>query len=72
MHDFRVGRKKVLITTDVVARGIDVLQVSMVVNYDMPTDHTGAPDAETYLHRIGRTGRCGRLDVSNSFVHDQI
>lgn len=71
MDDFREGRKKVLITTNVIARGIDVLQVNMVVNYDMPTDVNGSPDAETYLHRIGRTGRFGRLGISISFVHDQ-
>ena len=71
MDDFREGRKKVLITTNVIARGIDVLQVNMVVNYDMPTDQNGLPDAETYLHRIGRTGRFGRLGISINFVHDQ-
>lgn len=71
MDDFREGRKKVLITTNVIARGIDVLQVNMVVNYDMPTDQNGVPDAETYLHRIGRTGRFGRLGISINFVHDQ-
>ncbi|BFZ58050.1 RNA helicase required for poly(A+) mRNA export [Savitreella phatthalungensis] len=71
MDDFRTGRKKVLITTNVIARGIDVLQVNMVVNYDMPTDAEGKPDPETYLHRIGRTGRFGRLGVSVNFVHDK-
>lgn len=71
MDDFRQGRKKVLITTNVIARGIDVLQVNMVVNYDMPTDGNGKPDPETYLHRIGRTGRFGRLGVSVNFVHDR-
>ena len=71
MDDFREGRKKVLITTNVIARGIDVLQVNMVVNYDLPTDQAGRPDAETYLHRIGRTGRFGRLGISINFVHDQ-
>lgn len=70
MDAFRTGRKKVLITTNVIARGIDVLQVNMVVNYDMPTDQAGNPDAETYLHRIGRTGRFGRLGISINFVHD--
>ncbi|CCG82999.1 ATP-dependent RNA helicase dbp5 [Taphrina deformans PYCC 5710] len=70
MDDFREGRKKVLITTNVIARGIDVLQVNMVVNYDMPTDQNGKPDPETYLHRIGRTGRFGRLGISINFVHD--
>lgn len=53
MESFRDGKTKVLITTNVIARGIDVLQVNMVVNYDLPTDAQGQPDPETYLHRIG-------------------
>ncbi|KAJ3116690.1 Dynein intermediate chain 2, axonemal [Phlyctochytrium bullatum] len=57
MDDFRDGKKKVLITTNVIARGIDILQVNLVVNFDMPVDQNGVPDPETYLHRIGRTGR---------------
>ncbi|KAG5366189.1 ATP-dependent RNA helicase DBP5 [Yarrowia sp. B02] len=71
MDDFRFGRSKVLISTNVIARGIDIATVSMVVNYDLPTDRNGKPDPETYLHRIGRTGRFGRSGVSISFVHDQ-
>ena len=56
-------RSQVLITTNVIARGIDILQVNMVVNYDLPLMNEcikGAdkrPDIETYIHRIGRTGR---------------
>lgn len=59
---FREGREKVLITTNVISRGIDVLQVNMVVNYDLPlmNDREGTggggdlqPDIETYIHRIG-------------------
>ena len=53
IDDFRDGRSKVLITTNVVARGIDILQVNMVVNYDMPLTVDNKPDPETYLHRIG-------------------
>lgn len=67
---FRFGKAKVLITTNVLARGIDVATVSMVVNYDLPTAVGGVPDPQTYLHRIGRTGRFGRVGVSISFVHD--
>ncbi|KAH9818361.1 P-loop containing nucleoside triphosphate hydrolase protein, partial [Melampsora americana] len=61
IDDFREGRSKVLVTTNVVAGGIDISQVNLVVNYDLPRDpsNVGA-DAETYLHRIGRTGRFGR------------
>lgn len=71
IDDFREGRSKVLITTNVLARGIDIASVSMVVNYDLPTDKDGRPDPSTYLHRIGRTGRFGRVGVSISFVHDK-
>jgi len=68
---FREGRDKVLITTNVIARGIDILQVNMVVNYDLPLLNDGQPDIDTYLHRIGRTGRFGRKGVSVNFVHDK-
>lgn len=58
IDSFREGREKVLITTNVIARGIDILQVNMVVNYDLPLlgDGRGGdarPDIETYIHRIG-------------------
>ncbi|EIN10050.1 DEAD-domain-containing protein [Punctularia strigosozonata HHB-11173 SS5] len=77
---FREGLEKVLITTNVMARGIDVLQVNMVVNYDLPllnerdksiSKSDMRPDLETYIHRIGRTGRFGRKGISVNFVHDQ-
>ncbi|KAL8709578.1 MAG: hypothetical protein Q9220_005670 [cf. Caloplaca sp. 1 TL-2023] len=68
---FRDGKAKVLITTNVLSRGIDVQSVSLVVNYDLPdmapTDHNRA-DTQTYLHRIGRTGRFGRIGVSISLL----
>ncbi|GAD95290.1 hypothetical protein ATEG_08153 [Paecilomyces variotii No. 5] len=70
---FRSGEAKVLITTNVLARGIDVSTVSMVINYDIPELHDPhsrerKADPQTYLHRIGRTGRFGRVGVSISFV----
>ncbi|KAG9232477.1 putative ATP-dependent RNA helicase dbp5 [Amylocarpus encephaloides] len=70
---FRLGECKVLITTNVLARGIDVQSVSMVINYDIPMKGRTEmdPDSETYLHRIGRTGRFGRVGVSISFVFDR-
>jgi ATP-dependent RNA helicase DDX19/DBP5 len=71
IDDFREGRSKVLITTNVIARGIDILQVNLVINFDMPLDANMRPDPETYLHRIGRTGRFGRTGVSINFVHDE-
>jgi ATP-dependent RNA helicase DDX19/DBP5 len=68
---FRTGEAKVLITTNVLARGIDVQTVTMVINYDIPETAGGRPDFETYLHRIGRTGRFGRTGAALSFVHDK-
>lgn len=62
MNDFRSGNSRVLISTDVWARGIDVQQVSLVINYDLPTDK------ENYVHRIGRSGRFGRKGVAINLV----
>ncbi|ODQ83203.1 hypothetical protein BABINDRAFT_159644 [Babjeviella inositovora NRRL Y-12698] len=62
MNDFRLGNSRVLISTDVWARGIDVQQVSLVINYDLPNDK------ENYIHRIGRSGRFGRKGVAINFV----
>jgi superfamily II DNA/RNA helicase len=63
MSDFRTGKTSVLITTNVLARGIDVLSVTLVINYDIPLNRRNKADPETYLHRIGRTGRFGRKGV---------
>jgi ATP-dependent RNA helicase DDX19/DBP5 len=69
---FRSGEAKVLITTNVLARGIDVQSVTMVINFDVPTMANGRdPDPETYLHRIGRTGRFGRVGVALTLIHDE-
>jgi ATP-dependent RNA helicase DDX19/DBP5 len=68
---FRSGAAKVLITTNVLARGIDVSSVTMVVNYDIPEGPRGQADPETYLHRIGRTGRFGKVGVAVSFISDR-
>lgn len=65
MKQFRSGSSRVLITTDLLARGIDVQQVSLVINYDIPLKR------ENYIHRIGRSGRFGRKGVAISFVADQ-
>lgn len=62
MKEFRNGSSRVLIATDILARGIDVHSVSLVVNYDLP----GNP--EPYIHRIGRCGRFGRKGVAINFV----
>jgi len=65
---YREGKDKVLITTNVLARGIDIEQVTMVVNYDLPMDQHGRADCETYLHRIGRTGRFGKRGIAINLV----
>jgi len=62
LNDFKMGKTRILITTDLLARGIDVQQVSLVINYDLPTN------AENYLHRIGRSARFGRKGVAVNFV----
>ncbi len=62
ISDFRDGKTKVIIATDVAARGLDVDGVTMVINYDIPAD------SESYVHRIGRTGRMGRKGEAWSFV----
>jgi ATP-dependent RNA helicase DDX19/DBP5 len=70
MQAFRDGESTVLITTNVLARGVDVDNVMMVINYDVPVDKDGEPDYETYLHRIGRTGRFGRKGTAISLIGD--
>jgi len=65
MREFRSGSSRVLISTDLLARGIDVQQVSLVINFDLP------PNMENYLHRIGRSGRFGRKGVAINFVTNQ-
>ncbi|XP_041513153.1 ATP-dependent RNA helicase DDX25 isoform X2 [Chionomys nivalis] len=65
---FRDGKEKVLITTNVCARGIDVKQVTIVVNFDLPINQSEEPDYETYLHRIGRTGRFGKKGLAFNMI----
>jgi len=62
MREFRTGATRVLVTTDLLARGIDVYQVSLVINYDLPREKS------TYIHRIGRSGRFGRKGTAINFV----
>jgi len=71
MESFRKGESTVLITTNVLARGVDVDNVCLVVNYDVPVTKEGDPDFETYLHRIGRTGRFGRKGSAINLIGDQ-
>ncbi|NWJ04446.1 DDX25 helicase, partial [Crypturellus undulatus] len=65
---FRDGKEKVLVTTNVCARGIDVKQVTIVVNFNLPGTWSEEPDFETYLHRIGRAGRFGKKGIAFSMV----
>jgi translation initiation factor 4A len=62
VQEFREGKTRILLTTDLLARGIDVPQVNLVVCFDMPADK------ETYIHRIGRCGRFNKKGVSISFI----
>ena len=65
-QNFRTGAFRVLISSDVTARGIDIQQVSIVINFDVPKC------VHTYLHRIGRSGRWGRKGTAINFItkHD--
>lgn len=65
MYRFKSGQVDVLVATDIVARGIDIDDISMVINYDVPRD------AEDYVHRIGRTARAQRDGIAITFVSDQ-
>jgi len=65
MKEFRSGSTRVLITTDLLARGIDVHSVSLVINYDLPINR------ENYIHRIGRSGRFGRKGTAINFLTNE-
>lgn len=65
MSDFRKGVSRVLIATDIWGRGLDVQQVSLVINYDLPNNR------ELYIHRIGRSGRFGRKGIAINFVTNE-
>ncbi len=62
MKEFRTGSSRVLITTDLLSRGIDVQSVSLVINFELPRKK------ESYIHRIGRSGRFGRKGTAINFV----
>lgn len=65
MNSFRAGGLDILVATDVAARGIDVRNIDLVVNYDLPID------SESYVHRIGRTGRADRLGTAHTLIYRQ-
>ncbi len=62
LDDFKKNRTRILVATDVAARGLDIPNVSHVINYDVPSTH------EDYIHRIGRTGRAGKIGKALTFV----
>ena len=64
MEDFKSGKLRILLSTDLLSRGIDVQQLSLVINYDLPKEK------ETYIHRIGRSGRYGRKGVAINLLND--
>tara|TARA_B100000700_G_C14813454_1_gene746310 strand:- start:128 stop:958 length:831 start_codon:yes stop_codon:yes gene_type:complete len=65
MEDFKSGHTRILLSTDLLSRGIDIQQLSLVINFDLPKSK------ETYIHRIGRSGRYGRKGVSINLVTDR-
>jgi ATP-dependent RNA helicase DDX19/DBP5 len=75
LDEFRTGVSKVLISTDVLARGIDVPAVTLVINYELPINYDRVASGqkmgvnfETYIHRIGRTGRFGAKGIAVNLV----
>jgi translation initiation factor 4A len=65
MQEFRSLSTRTLVSTDLLARGIDVQQVNLVINFDLPKNH------ENYIHRIGRSGRYGRKGCAINFIMTQ-
>lgn len=65
MNDFRSGNLRILLSSDLLARGIDIQQLSLVINFDLPREK------ETYIHRIGRSGRYGRKGVAINLINDR-
>lgn len=65
MNEFRSGTLRILLSSDLLARGIDIQQLSLVINYDLPREK------ETYIHRIGRSGRYGRKGAAINLINDR-
>jgi superfamily II DNA/RNA helicase len=63
MKEFKAGRTRVLVSTDLLSRGIDVQQLSLEINYELP------PNRENYVHRIGRSGRYGKKGVAINLIY---
>lgn len=65
MHEFKSGRINILVATDIVSRGIDIDDIRLVINFDVPHD------SEDYVHRIGRTARANNDGVALTFVNEK-
>uniref|UniRef100_A0A6C0BSJ4 Helicase n=1 Tax=viral metagenome TaxID=1070528 RepID=A0A6C0BSJ4_9ZZZZ len=65
MEEFRSGKIRILLSTDLLSRGIDIQQLSLVINFDLPREK------ETYIHRIGRSGRYGRKGIAINLINDK-
>ena len=65
LSNFKAGAIRVMVATDIAARGIDIQELEIVINYDLPDV------AETYVHRIGRTGRAGHLGTAVTFCSEE-
>ena len=65
MEHFRGDKVRILVATDVVARGLDIKDISFVINYDFPKN------MDDYVHRIGRTGRAGAKGIAVSFINPE-
>jgi translation initiation factor 4A len=65
MNNFKSGQTRIMLSTDLLARGIDIQQLSLVINFDLPKSK------ETYIHRIGRSGRYGRKGVAINLITDR-
>ena len=65
MHEFKAGRINILVATDIVARGIDIDDIRLVINFDVPHD------SEDYVHRIGRTARANNDGVALTFINER-
>jgi ATP-dependent RNA helicase UAP56/SUB2 len=66
--EFKEGTSKILVTTDICARGVDMEKVNIVFNYDLPLPATNDAQVDTYLHRVGRTARFGTKGLAISFI----
>lgn len=66
IKEYKEGSKDVLVATDIAAKGLDFPDIQHVINFDMPSE------IENYVHRIGRTGRCGKTGVATTFINKDV